>query len=360
MSEEQWYLPTLYKRSANGKVMSWQVSFDGEEKLLIRSGYLNGKIKEYSVVITPKVNRDMQQQALQEANNRFDVKYHAGYRSSISVPTFPAAMLAGQYREEAVDEWPVYVQPKLNGIRMRAMLVDGQVIFFSRREHQYHLEHLEEEAGLILRELPEGSILDGELYNPELDFTEITSIVRTRKTLHPRTREIFYYIFDLYLPSNPGYHKRYELLTHVFGEHRLHYLHLLHAELAYSPEEILQFHHKYSSEGYEGVMIKLPSRKYQGGRTNNVMKLKNFTDEEALVIGVEDATGTEKGAAMLVVRDERGNEFSLRMHGSFERRKRWLKHPEEIIGKYVTLRYQTLSIYGVPLFPVGIEVRDYE
>jgi len=48
------------------------------------------------------------------------------------------------------------------------------------------------------------------------------------------------------------------------------------------------------------------------------------------------------------------------MAGSVGRRREWLSHPEEIIGKQVTFRYQELSAENVPRFPRGVEVRDYE
>jgi DNA ligase-1 len=102
------------------------------------------------------------------------------------------------------------------------------------------------------------------------------------------------------------------------------------------------------------------SSTYLFGKGTRILKLKDFFDEEAECIGLKNSSGSEEGCAMLQIRDIRGNEFYIRMRGSFERRRHWFQHPEEIIGKQITFRYQTLSVYGVPIFPVGIEVRDYE
>jgi DNA ligase-1 len=36
------------------------------------------------------------------------------------------------------------------------------------------------------------------------------------------------------------------------------------------------------------------------------------------------------------------------------------KRGDSLIGKYLTVTYQELSEYGVPRFPVGKTIRDYE
>lgn len=153
---------------------------------------------------------------------------------------------------------------------------------------------------------------------------------------------------------------------------RVSKLFLVEVVLAYSHEEIAIIHNYFTSLGEEGTMIKKrangaaegsPAYKmsqYLFGRGRRILKHKDFIDEEAVCIGVTDAKGKEKGCAMLTVCDIRGNTFSVRMKGSFERRQQWLLNPEEIVHKSITIRYQCLSSYGVPIFPVGVEVRDYE
>jgi len=37
-----------------------------------------------------------------------------------------------------------------------------------------------------------------------------------------------------------------------------------------------------------------------------------------------------------------------------------LKNLDDLIGKKLTVRYQEKSEDGIPIFPVGIVVRDYE
>ena len=63
---------------------------------------------------------------------------------------------------------------------------------------------------------------------------------------------------------------------------------------------------------------------------------------------------------MIKVKDPRGNEFSVRPSATFEQRKIWFDDPNLIVGKKMTYQYQNLSEFGVPRFPEGKDIRDYE
>jgi len=91
-----------------------------------------------------------------------------------------------------------------------------------------------------------------------------------------------------------------------------------------------------------------------------MMKYKEFKDEEVEIIGFEVGTGTEEGAIIYQVKDEREKIFTVRPRGSVEERRKLYKNKEKLLGLKLTIRYQELSEYGVPRFPVAVAVRDYE
>ena len=99
---------------------------------------------------------------------------------------------------------------------------------------------------------------------------------------------------------------------------------------------------------------------YLSGRKQNILKLKDIEEEEGLIIGVEEGKGREKGVALVRLRDLRNNEFLVRPSGTFEKRKEWFNNPELILNKKMTFQFQNLSEIGVPRFPIGKEIRDYE
>lgn len=47
--------------------------------------------------------------------------------------------------------------------------------------------------------------------------------------------------------------------------------------------------------GGEGVMLRQPRSKYENKRSNNLLKVKNFFDEEAKVTGYRPGTGRLQG-----------------------------------------------------------------
>jgi len=60
------------------------------------------------------------------------------------------------------------------------------------------------------------------------------------------------------------------------------------------------------------------------------------------------------------VRDEYGNVFWSRPKGSRKQRHIWYWNAKRYIGSSLTIRYQELTEDNVPVFNVGIAIRDYE
>ena len=50
----------------------------------------------------------------------------------------------------------------------------------------------------------------------------------------------------------------------------------------------------------------------------------------------------------------------MRCKGTDEQRREQWTNWKQYLGKMLTVKYQYLSDDGVPIFPVGITVRDYE
>jgi hypothetical protein len=397
----QWKLTPLYKVNAVGNTIMWQVSFDGTKFLrtihgvVVTSDGSEGELVPTSIEVVPKANRDMQAQALLEARSRYKDKFLSdGYRPvGAPPPSDPQPALANIWisheklaqskaagikkdpKWRTLERWPVAVSAKLDGIRMMAKLADNGVRCRSRLNRLFpNLDHISRELLTFFAYLPAEAELDGELYTHAMSFQELTSAIKTVKTKHPRLEEVQYYIFDI-LVDGP-YEDRYSLLINAYTRYledgnQNHTFQFVPVVLASNEAEIIEYHRQYVEAGYEGLIIRklagtnptpaaLDESSYHPGRSSNLLKYKEFVDEEATVIDVEKATGSEEGAAMLKVQDSRNNEFLIRMRGPVERRRTWYEQPNLILGKQVTIRYQELTDKGVPRFPVGIAVRDYE
>lgn len=387
-TEDAWVLTPLYKVDATGKDAQWQVGFDGVDHLIMLFGKVGGKIRPTTTEVTPKGKRNMQQQALQEARHRYDQKFtKEGYRPiGEDIPEVPEAMLANKWIPGKTKlKFPVWAQPKLDGIRMLARDEHNEVIMRSRGNKTFpFLPHIRSRIKNFLSFLPKGAILDGELYSHLLTFNAITSIVKRTVNPHPQEELVEYYIFDLILPKNIPFNQRYQVLLDAYNAYsEAGYvsfneldevddpIRVVGVTPADSEQDLHEFHDEYVQLGYEGLIIRkiagdkptqaeINASIYKFGRSSNMLKYKEFIDEEAEVIGVEEARGTEVGTALLRVRDIRGNEIVIRFRAPLVERRKWLQDPNSVIGKQATIRYQELSPDGVPRFPVGVAIRDYE
>ena len=120
------------------------------------------------------------------------------------------------------------------------------------------------------------------------------------------------------------------------------------------------YHDQFVEQGHEGIMIRDAVSTYEiGKRSNYLLKYKEFQTEEYEVVGVKEGTGREKGAGIWECRT--GNRvFSAKPEGTLEFRRHLFRDREKYIGKMLTVRFQNLTALGVPRFPVGVAIRDYE
>lgn len=375
-TQDKWKLPQLFREDANGKESVWQIGFNGYH-LIMRFGKVGGVIRNTRTAVVPKGKKDMQGQALQEARHRYSQKVTKdGYHTEAEeAPEIPQLMLANKWIPDKTRlSYPVDAEAKLDGIRCASRVVGDQVEFRSRNGKSFFfLDHIREKMLNFLTFFPEGTIPDGEFYSLRLDFNTITSIVRQQKQPHPREEELDYYIFDLILPDNPPFEERYNILVEAYNAYsEAGYVHfnqegevddpirVVAITKAYNKEDLLAFHDEYVRLGYEGLIIRKPEAPYKFGRGSNILKYKEFDDEEAIVVDVIEATGTEAGAAILIMEDKRGNRVPVRFRGPIDQRRTWFENPDLVLGKKATIRYQGLSTDGIWRFPVGIAIRDYE
>lgn len=373
---EEWWLEPLY----NDRLM-WQIGCrteEGETLLVTRHGQVGGAIQTKTrVVVANNSGRTIQQQALLEARHRYWKMAHKGYTNGFTIcQQYPKPMLANSYDPSKIKQWPVSVQVKIDGVRSLAH-VEGEVKLRSRENRpQPYLEQIRRELAVLFPYLPPGVHLDGELYVHEWSFNTLISAVRTSKTKHHLNDQVNYAIFDVIIDLPTA--QRMQLLETAFEEAnrdgiQFQHLFLVPASIAQSHQEVISFHNAFVEAGYEGAIVRHlqgHGRKvkgkatdlaaYKSNRSNNLLKVKAFQDEEGVVVDVVEGTGTEAGLAILVVEDTRGNRFPVRPRGDFDTRAEWFQHKEQLIGRPYTYRYFELTEYDVPRFPVGIAFRDYE
>jgi DNA ligase-1 len=317
-------METIFKTDKNGKKRYFDISVeklsDGTANIIKKTGMVGGK--ESVSTIHVKLGYDS---ALKRARTMWE--------NQKEIPILP--MLANKWedRHKYISE-PFYVQPKIDGVRLLVSNKGG----ISRTGKIVHgTEHLG-------KGLKEGEYLDGECYDPNKTFEEITSLFKT----NPKALE--FHVFDYFDTNRPDltFDQRLERVT-------------VETRWVKTKKDLPIVHKQYMDAGYEGTMIREPSSVYEiGKRSNYLLKLKDFKTDEYKVIGMRECTGKDVGTPTWVCLTENGQEFTVRPEGTQEKRREMFKNGDKYIGKMLTVKYQNLTDLGVPRFPVGIAFRDYE
>jgi DNA ligase-1 len=393
--------PVLTGEAKTGKTKIWSIevkSSGGGATIISRYGYEDGaqQVEEKEVLEGKNLGKKNEttpfQQAVSDARATWNKKQAEGYvvamassnsssssnSASASVTSIvasrateltlsaPLPMLANKWPErKKYIHFPCLVQPKFDGTRTIAIcgLPEGEPCLFSRQRKAYaHLEHIQ----AIVRKLPKGLILDGELFTTKAHFQTIVGLAK-KKTLTEEDRVqhnlLELHCYDIVDPVKP-FTERYAILQDLFHSHAPiigSTLQLCPTKEVTKESDLKPAHDTYVAAKFEGLMIRNKAGLYAvGDRSNDLLKMKEFEDDEFKIIGFYEADGAEKGCVMWRCITPKGVEFGCRPEGTREDRQELFKHGSEYIGKMLTVKYQNLTPDGVPRFPVGITIRDYE
>ncbi len=111
-------------------------------------------------------------------------------------------------------------------------------------------------------------------------------------------------------------------------------------------------------------MVRSNQREYIGGRAGtNLYKLKSFEDDEFEIVGyngVMSEAGILLNRPVWKVITKAGQEFLASAPGTHASQEQQWEDRDKIVGKMLTVKYQNLSKDGIPRFPKGVAIRDYE
>jgi len=287
-------------------------------------------------------------------------------------------MLAGKCSDVSALKYPVYATPKLDGIR--ALKIDGKLISRNWKAipNSYTRNTFE-------KLLPDG--LDGELILKGerpcgASFSETSSAVMSEDG----DPDVLYHAFDLVKKSlTESYLDRMGNLA-ACTLSVLKHVRILLPERIFNEEELLAYEKKCLADGYEGIMLRTADSPYKCGRSTEregwLLKLKRFSDSEAIILGFEekhsnqneadeDAFGhTKRSQALagmvpmntmgkLVVKDVKSG-ITFGLGTGFDdalRSKIWMNQ-SKYLGKIVKYKFQACGVKEKPRFPVFLGWRS--
>ena len=260
-------------------------------------------------------------------------------------------------KKYAEDNSKFFVQPKLDGIRVVADLATG--ILYKRSgvevENCPHINKDVLDLGFII---PGYNYVDGELYNHKLDFSEINSLVsRTVNILDTKCIEL--HLFDV-TDDDP-----FEIRSSVVGHAVKTLRNNIQNSSIYSVEtyeyssmnDVLARHKLFIQDGYEGTMLRLNNIPYEYKRSNQLYKIKDFTDSEFIIVGCNEEENHPGYLGSFEVSDVSGNTFAVRPAVTREIRKEYWNTRSSLVNAKLTVRYQEISKDGIPRFPIGVDIR---
>lgn len=391
----------LISRDSKGKIRVVEISYQWEDDyngfVIRRKTYQYGgkAIDHPEIVITKgKAKRTVTEQARLEYNSHLKKYQDKGYKllekdiNSYSLEDldnilpefttdangFQKHMLAKQADKVASSafekEW--YASRKIDGTRCSFYYKDGVIKTASRGGGDYDpaCQHfITNEKLIAFFENHPDYILDGELYKHGKSLQQISGAARLEKNAYD-CDWLEYYIYDIMIPNMP-FKDRLEILEeiqeelglgfdpeHIWNEGDLQMQMVPHVKVS-GWLNIKSLHDKYVSEGWEGVVIRDPSKNYKfGGRGNEMIKVKMYQDAEFQVTGISEGLRDEDLCFTCVTED--GKEFKAKPTGSRELKQAYRNNLDQIIGKMATVKFFYYSDDGTPLQPVLKCIRDYE
>lgn len=364
-------MPTLYKRTSTGAVQSWHREIDGDKYRSV-SGQKNGaKVESGWVTCTGKnIGKSNETTPEQQAQLECEAAYtkklaQGGYHedeADIDTPKFFKPMLAKQY----ADDFPgfgvkIIAQPKLDGVRCIATQ-DG---LWSRQGKPFNgVPHIVSNLKPFFDRFPD-AILDGELYADKLDdnFNKIISLVKkktpTAAGLKQAAEFISYHVYDF--PSEDGpFDVRYAKLEE-YAILDYDCIRLVPTTEVDDQDELDMLMENYVLAGYEGQIIRVANLPYENKRSKQLLKRKDFMDEEFKVVAISEGQGNRAGMAGFVTYElPDGREFGSGIKGSHDYCKTLLKEADKYIGGQGTVKFQNYTPDGVPRFPVTIALYEGE
>jgi len=271
-----------------------------------------------------------------------------------------------------------YVNYKLDGIRCLAVCSENGIRLFTRKGKRLtNFTYLEKVLYKETRDLVRqygAVVLDGELTDRQwCNFQDLMTTVRRKYGKGAFDfNEVVFNVFDVFsfgsnILTEKPLSERKEILNDYFSNW---------PELSEKkPETIVRVDYNMNknasietiqkqldealSNGFEGLILKNPNTPYQFKRTIDWVKVKQFDTLDCLVIDVFEGKGKYSGMLGGVI-VQLPNKQTCQVGSGFsdyERQYYW-NNPNEIVGKYVEIKYQDWTKDGKLRFPVFVRVRN--
>ena len=318
--------------------------YTGHDAIALVNGFVTSEDQEYTDLIYSILDRNLEIRASESVINKVIPNL---------IPEFKVA-LANSYNPKLVDwndTW--YASRKLDGVRCLAIVdEEGSCKLYSRQGNEFttldNVKKAIEDTNII------NVVFDGEIClvdeNGNEDFQSVMKEIKKKD--HTIENPVFK-IFDMISlsvfngsKSNMLLKDRLHMLRSWCGRVDSVYVEYLQQFVITGDDHFDTWIKMSADNNWEGVMLR-KNVAYEGKRSNNLLKVKKFHDEEYTVMGATNgdirivSEGKEKtiNALSQIVIKHKGHQVGVGSGFSLEQRKEFGKDHSKILGKTITVQY---------------------
>ena len=273
-------------------------------------------------------------------------------------------MLAYPVSDKPIDyNKPVFIQPKLDGVRCLIQYDDGKVTAYSRTGKIWqNIEHITLNLYKFFDKHP-NVILDGELYNHDFrnDYESIISMVRKQKpTTEDRSKSrdnVQFHCYDIVDEVLTFDIRTHFIKQSVPSSYCVKHVNTMHV---YDDSDAKHHHGLHLIDGYEGSIVRTNDT-YACKRSHNLRKFKDFQDAEAKIEGWVEGKGKRTGTiGKFLAIDANGVRFGMPVMANYKYLQDNFKLMQGYVGKIATFTYFEKTKIGSYRHPLFKCIRNYE
>lgn len=244
--------------------------------------------------------------------------------------------------------YPVYMSPKLDGIRALAWEHEPRSRTFTLLPNAW-----------VQRQFKNACLhnLDGELMvldaqGKVVDFNTVQSAIMSQGG----KPNFEFWVFDTI--TSATFEARINQVRERVAKLNLPWVKVVEQVYVRDAKQAQTLLDKWLAEGYEGAIVKVPSGPYKHGRSTlkqgYSLKLKVFDDTEGAIVDAEPMIRADGEVCEMVgsfIVSWKGVKFSLGTGFTEAQRRRYWREIGNLVGKAVTFTYQGTGPNGKPRFP---------
>jgi len=340
---------TLYIKDNTGAIRVWTIGVL-DWRIIMQYGQLNGTLQtRYEDISEGKAGRTREQQIISRMQSRIKKQTDSGYsfdiEDAMSKPVnalgLKKPMLAQALSKvKNINLINAYVQPKFDGNRCVITKQQGRMLAYSRNGKiiAANLDHI-----FIGLDLDEGDYVDGELYHHGSSLQTIVSWIKRNQA---DTLKLNFHAYDM-MNTAPYINRYAELSRKANGASII----IAPTDKVQNIGEVWELHKDYTSEGYEGAIIRWSDAGYEDGkRSKSLVKVKTFLDDEFLI---KDIHPSKDGWAILECWLPGAKTFRVSAPGTMVEKKYILINSDLYIEKKVRVEYMNITKDGIPFHPIA-------